>query len=442
MDNYFRLKENNTTLRTEIIAGITTFFTMVYIVFVNPQILGVTGMDPKSVMLATCISAALGSILTGVMAKLPFAQAPGMGLNAFFAYTVVLGMGYTWQQGLAAVFISGVIFFIVAITKLKDIIADGIPMSIKKAIGAGIGLFIALIGLKNAGLVSMDTGKPMFGDFTDPTVLLTILGLAITVGLMAAKVKGALFLAIIIITLIGIPIGVTQLPERITIEGISLLPTLFQMDFAGLLQVREGASLFASLISMVTIIISFSMVDMFDTIGTLIGTGVKGGFLDKQGRLPNMDKALLADAAATSIGAVLGTSTVTTYIESAAGISEGGRTGLTSIVTGVLFLFAIVLAPLVGIIPVAATTPVLVIVGVLMMGAIKDIDFDDFEEALPVFVTLLFMPFTYSITNGIAAGFIFYPIVKIVRGKLNEIHPVMYIIAALFILRFTLLTLS
>jgi AGZA family xanthine/uracil permease-like MFS transporter len=442
MESYFKLKQHNTDLRTEIIAGVTTFFTMVYIVFVNPQILADAGMDPKSVMLATCLSAALGSILTGLMANLPFAQAPGMGLNAFFAYTVVLGMGYTWQQGLAAVFISGVIFFIVAVTKLKDIIADGIPMSVKKAIGAGIGLFIALIGLKNAGLVSMATGKPMFGDFTDPTVLLTIVGLAITAALMAAKVKGALFLAIIIITIIGIPVGVTQLPERFTIEGISLMPTLFQMDFAGLLNVKEGTTFLASVISIVTIIISFTMVDMFDTIGTLIGTAVKGGFLDKQGKLPNMDKAILADAIATSTGAALGTSTVTTYIESAAGISEGGKTGLTAVVVGVLFIVAIILAPLVGIIPVAATSPVLVIVGVLMMGAIKDIDFDDFEEALPVFATLLFMPFTYSITNGIAAGFIFYPIVKMVRGKWNEIHPVMYILAALFILRFTLLTIA
>jgi AGZA family xanthine/uracil permease-like MFS transporter len=440
MENFFKLRENNTDVRTEIIAGITTFFTMAYIIFVNPDILASTGMNKDSVMLATCISAAIGTLLTGLLSNYPFAQAPGMGLNAFFAFTVVAGMGYTWQQGLAAVFISGIIFIIITATGWRAAIVRAIPMSLKKAIGAGIGLFIAFIGLKNSGIVTLESGLPEFGKFTDPSILLAVIGLFITSILMVRKVKGALFIGIIVTTIIGIPMGVTQIPESITVKNITLAPTFFKMDFKGLLNIGEGATFFSTLVSLITVVLAFTIVDMFDTIGTLIGTASKAELLDEEGNLPRMNQAMMADAIATTVGAVLGTSTVTTYVESGAGISEGGRTGLTAVVVAILFILAIILAPIAGIVPGSATAPALIIVGVLMMSAIKGIDFDDFEEALPAFATLSFMPFSYSIANGIAAGFIFYTLVKIARGKWKEVHPIMYALSVIFILRFALLS--
>jgi AGZA family xanthine/uracil permease-like MFS transporter len=467
MEKLFKLKENNTTVRTEIIAGLTTFFTMAYIIFVNPSLLSQTGMDFNSVLLATCISAAIGTLLTAFMSNYPFAQAPGMGLNAFFVFTVIFAMGYTWQQGLAAVFISGIVFIVITLTGLRTAIVDAIPNSLKHAISAGIGLFIAFIGFSNAQIIRVNQGPILdiiygtkefdpdamaeavsnagaqvleFGHFNDPGVLLAIIGLVITGLLMVKKVKGSLFIGIIATTVIGYFMGVTQLPEQITLNGLSLEPTFMKMDFAGLLNIKEGATLLGTVISVFTVIIAFTLVDMFDTIGTLIGTASKGGFLDKDGRLPRANKALLADAIATSVGATLGTSTVTTYIESGAGISEGGKTGLTSLVVGILFILAIFLAPIAGIIPSQATAPALIIVGVLMMGSLKNINFNDFEEALPAFLTMALMPFSYSIANGIAAGFIFYPLVKLVRGKGKEVSPILYVLAVLFILRYALLT--
>lgn len=441
MLKFFKLEEHNTNIRTEIIAGITTFFTMAYIIFVNPGILSDAGMSYNSVMIATCISAAIGTILMAFLANLPFAQAPGMGLNAFFAYSVVLGMGYSWQQALAAVFISGLVFIVLTITGLRKAIVDAIPASLKHAIGAGIGLFIAFIGFLNSGIINVDVGAGLleFGNFGNKEVILAIIGVAIIAILMIYKVKGALFIGIVATTLIGIPMGVTQIPDKITADSISISDTFLKMDFKGLLNIGENTTIFNAFVSLITVVLSFTLVDMFDSIGTLIGTASQAGMIDEEGNLPGMEGAMLADSIATTAGAALGTSTVTTFVESSAGISEGGKTGLTSLVTGLLFILAIFLAPVAGIVPGAATAPALIIVGVLMMGTLKNINFDDFEEALPAFFTMALMPFSYSIANGIAAGCIFYTIIKLARGKFKEIHPVMYVLVILFILRFILL---
>ncbi len=439
LDNYFKLTENKTDAKTEIIAGITTFITMAYILFVNPNILSATGMDFNSVFLATTLSAAIGTFIMGFYANLPFAQASGMGLNAFFAFSVVLGMGYTWQQALAIVFISGILFILLTVTGARKAIIGAIPSSLKHAIGGGIGLFIALIGFQNAGIVIHEENTLVtLTRFDNPGVILAVIGLVITGILMVRKVKGAILIGIVITTLIGIPMGVTNTAIDMALN-LDISPTFMKMDFKGLLDAQGAGGLTASLISAITVIISFALVDMFDTIGTLIGTANRAGMLDEDGNLRNMDKALLADAVATSAGAVLGTSTVTTYVESAAGVAEGGRTGLTAVTTGALFVLAVFLAPFALAIPAEATAPALIIVGVLMVGTIKQIDFDDFAEALPAFLTIAVMPFTYSIANGIAAGLIFYPIVKIITGKAKEVHPAVYILAILFILKFTIL---
>jgi AGZA family xanthine/uracil permease-like MFS transporter len=400
--------------------------------------LSIAGMDFNAVFLATALSAAVGTLIMGFYANIPFAQAPGMGLNAFFTFGVVLTLGYTWQQALAAIFISGILFIILTVTGAREAIIEAIPNSLKHAIGGGIGLFIALIGFKNAGIVVANEATLVtFGSFAERPVQLAVIGLALTGILMAKKVKGAMLIAILTTTLLGIPMGVTN--TAIT-GGINLdiSPTFMKMDFAGLLKLGE-ASLVGAITSVATVVISFSLVDMFDTIGTLIGTGQKAGMLDDKGRLPNMDRALLADAVATTVGAMLGTSTVTTYVESAAGVSEGGKTGLTAVTTGVLFLLSVFIAPFALMVPAQATAPALIIVGVLMMGAVKEINFNDFTEALPAFFTIAMMPFTFSIANGIAAGIIFFCVAKLAVGKYKEIHATMYLLAILFILRFTIL---
>jgi AGZA family xanthine/uracil permease-like MFS transporter len=439
MNEFFKLKENNTTVRTEIIAGLTTFVTMAYILIVNPVYLSVAGMDFNAVFVATCISAAIGTLIMGLYAKLPFAQAPGMGLNAFFAYTVVGTLGYSWEAALAAVFISGIFFIVLTVTGLREIIVEAIPNSLKHAIGAGIGLFIAFIGFQNAGIV-VDNPATLItiGDFRQPAVLLAVIGIVITAVLMARKVRGGLLLGIIATTLIGIPLGVTD--TTLTSFSINIMPTLgkaINPGFRDLMGVGEGFVAVAS--SIFVVVLSFALVDMFDTIGTLIGTGAKAGMLDKEGKLPNMNKALLADAVATAAGALLGTSTVTTYVESAAGVAEGGRTGLTAVTTGILFIFSIFLAPFALMVPGQATAPALIIIGVLMMTTIKNINFDDFEEALPAFFTLAVMAFTYSISNGIGAGIIFYPITKLAAGKGKDIHPLLYFLAIVFVLKLAFL---
>ncbi len=429
-EKVFKLKEHNTTVRTEIIGGITTFFAMAYIIFVNPSYLSQAGMDSNAVMVATCLGAAIGTLLTAFMANVPFAQAPGMGLNAFFTFTVCMGMGFTWQQALTIVLISGVLFLIIAVSPLRKMIINSIPACLKSAIGAGIGLFIALVGLLGSGIITANNNLVDLGNITAGAPLLTIIGLIITGVLLAWKVKGAIFIGIIVTTLIGIPMGVTSIPETLTMSSINLAPTFFQLDFGGLFS--------HALLPVITAIITFMIVDMFDTVGTLIGTAESAGMLDEKGNLPKGDKALIADAIATCVGACLGTSTVTTFVESSTGISEGARTGLSSVVVAILFLLAILLAPIAGIIPSAATAPALIIVGVFMLKNAVKIDWSDFEVALPCFLTIAMMPFAYSISDGIGFGFISFTLIKMFRGKFKEIPVLMYILSALFIAMYIL----
>ncbi|WP_446898783.1 NCS2 family permease [Clostridium sp. LBM24168] len=462
LESFFKLSENNTTARTEILAGITTFITMAYIIFVNPSILMQAGMNAKglmgdaavkaglsaindpivaSVFAATCIAAAVGTFVMALYANLPFAQAPGMGLNAFFTYSVCLGMGYKWQQALAAVLVSGIIFIIITVTSIREKIVDALPHNLKLAISGGIGLFIALIGLKNAGIVISDPATLVaFGKLTTPHVLVAIIGILITAILMSRRVKGSILIGIILTTIIGIPFGVTHLSGiQIISRPPSLAPTFMSFDFRGLLDIGKAGAV-GAITSLIMVIITFTLVDLFDTIGTLVGTAERAGMVDKNGRVKNMHKALLSDALATTIGSILGTSTVNTYVESTSGVTAGGRTGLTSVTVGILFILSLFFSGLVGIVPTEATAPALIIVGVLMMSAVTKINFDDFTEALPAFFAIAFMPFSYSIANGIAAAIIFYPIVKVATGKYKEVHPIVYVLAALFIFRFAMLS--
>ena len=431
MEKFFKLKEHNTTVKTEIVGGLTTFFAMAYIIFVNPSFLTATGMDQTAVMLATCVSAAIGTFLTAFLANVPFAQAPGMGLNAFFTYTICLGMGYTWQQGLAIVFISGLIFLAVAVSPLRSKIIESIPAPLKAAISAGIGLFICLIGLLNAGIVTANNNLLDMGAITKGPALLTLIGLIVTGILMAWKVKGAIFLGILISTVIGIPMGVTGFANvNISFSGISMAPTFFKLSFNGLFSL--------GILPLLTSIVTFALCDCFDTVGTLIGTAGGAGMLDEKGNLPHGDKALIADAIATCTGALLGTSTVTTFVESSTGVSEGARTGLSSVVVGVLFLLSCVLAPIAGIIPSAATAPALIIVGMFMIGNVAKVNWSDPEVALPSFLTIAMMPFAYSISDGIGFGFISYTLIKLARGKAKEVPVLLYILSALFVVMYIL----
>jgi AGZA family xanthine/uracil permease-like MFS transporter len=440
LESYFKLSENNTTIKTEIIAGFTTFIAMSYIIFVNPSILSITHMDPKGVFVATCIASAVGTLIMALYANLPFAQAPGMGLNAFFTYTVVLTLHYSWQEALAAVFISGVLFIIITLTSIREKIVDALPTTLKLAISTGIGLFIAIIGLKDGGII---VGNPdtlvTFGKLIEPSATLTLIGLLITAILMARKVKGSILIGILATTVIGIPLKVTQ-PVPIN-QLVSMPPsissTFFKMNFSGLLDSKGGIGV--AITSLVMVVITICLVDLFDTLGTLVGTAEKANMLDENGRVKNMPKALLCDAVATTAGSIFGTSTVVTYVESTTGVAEGGRTGLTSLVTGLLFIVALFFSGLVGMVPAEATAPALIIVGVLMMSSVTKIDFGDFTEAFPAFLTIVMMPFTYSISNGIACGLITYPIMKVVTGKHKEVHPLVYVLAVIFIIRFALL---
>ncbi len=431
MEKFFKLKEHNTTVKTEIVGGLTTFFAMAYIIFVNPSFLSNAGMDYTAVMLATCVSAAIGTFLTAFLANVPFAQAPGMGLNAFFTYTICLGMGYTWQQGLAIVFISGLIFLAVAVSPLRSKIIASIPAPLKAAISAGIGLFICLIGLLNAVIVTAGNNLLDMGSITSGSALLALIGLLVTGILMAWKVKGALFIGILISTVIGIPMGVTNVSNiSLSFSGISMAPTFLKLDFGGLFSM--------GVLPLLTSVVTFAICDCFDTVGTLIGTAGGAGMLDQDGNLPGGDKALVADAIATCTGALLGTSTVTTFVESSTGVSEGARTGLSSVVVGVLFLLSCVLAPIAGIIPSAATAPALIIVGMFMIGNVSKVDWSDPEVALPAFLTIAIMPFAYSISDGIGFGFISYTLIKLARGKAKEVPVLLYILSALFVVMYIL----
>ena len=435
MEKIFHLKAHNTNIRTEVICGLTTFFAMAYIIFVNPSYLAMTGMDVQAVMIATCLSAAIGSLLTAFIANVPFAQAPGMGLNTFFTFTVCFSMGYTWQQGLAIVFISGILFLIIMLTPLRSKVIASIPAPLKNAISAGIGMFIAFIGLFNAGIIQ--AFGPEGGSYTDlgaittPGPLLALIGIVVTGALIANKVKGGMFIGIIITTIIGIPMGVTNLHvDAVSFNLAPLGETFMKMEFSGLM--ANG------FLPLATAVISFLIVDMFDTLGTLLGTAGNVGMLAEDGTLPRGDKALIADALATCVGAVLGTSTVTTYAESSAGIQDGARTGLSAAVVGVLFAICAFFAPFTGVIPGSATAPALVIVGVYMLKNAASIDWGDFEIALPCFLTIAIMPFSYSISDGIGFGFISYSLIKVLRGKFREVPVLLYIISALFIVMYIL----
>lgn len=439
MEKFFQLKKHNTNVKTEIIAGLTTFFAMAYIIFINPIELGTgtaANMPSAGVLVATCLSAALGTWLVGFMTNYPLAQAPGVGLTAVFAYTLCGSMGLSYAAALAAVFIAGVFFILLTVTGARTMIVNAIPLSLKKAISAGIGFFIALLGFNNAGLLSNQNGTIIgMGSLANPTALLGLFGLIVAAVLVIAKVKGGLFLSIIITSAVACIVQfVFKVDMGVTVPE-TWAPT-FDFSLFGDMFGGFGELFSAPVASIISAMITLLLVDMFDTMGTLIGAADQAGYLDENGNLPKMEKAMLADAIATSAGAVMGTSTVTTYVESTAGISAGGRTGLTSFVTGLCFLISMFLSPVLGFVPGAAVAPALIIVGVMMASSLKDIEWSNLEEAIPAFMTVFCMPIFYSITDGIAFGFISLVVVKFARGKFKDIHPVMYVVIALFILKY------
>ena len=456
LEKLFHLKENHTDVKTEVMAGITTFMTMAYILAVNPNILAASGMDRGSVFTATALSAFIATCLMALLSNYPFVLAPGMGLNAYFTYTVVLGMGYTWQQALAAVFAEGIIFILLSLTNVREAIFNSIPMNLKHAVSVGIGLFIAFIGLQNAKivvgndstLVSIFSFKASVADGTFSsqgiTVLLALIGILVTAILLAKNVKGGILWGILITWVLGIICQLTHLyvpnaelgffsllPDFSNgISVPSMAPTLMKMDF----------SIVFSL-DFVVIMFAFLFVDMFDTLGTLIGVASKADMLDKDGKLPKIKGALLSDAIGTTVGAMCGTSTVTTFVESASGVAEGGRTGLTSLVAGILFALSLLLSPIFLEIPSFATAPALIIVGFLMLTSVTKIDFDDMTEAIPCFIAIIAMPFMYSISEGISMGVISYVVINLITGKAKEkkISLLMYILAILFVLKYIFL---
>lgn len=465
LERIFQLKDNGTTVRTEILAGITTFITIAYILILNPQVISdpyvimgdtaMAGRIANGVFIGTCIGAFIGTALCALYAKVPFAQAPGMGLNAFFAYTVVLGMGYTYGQALVIVFLSGIFFIVITAVGLREAIIRSIPSAVKTAITPGVGLFITIIGLKNAGIV-ISNSATLVGmvDFSqwrnegaDMTLicgaLTALIGLIIMGVLYAKNIKGSIFLGIVAATLIGIPLGVTQISNfdmNLATKFRDFAEVSFlKMDFSGLF---AGTNFIESLFTVIMLVISFSLVNMFDSIGTLLGAAKQSGMIDENGEVIRMKQALMSDAVSTAAGAMVGTSTVTTVVESSSGIAEGGRTGLTSLTTALLFLGAIIFAPVVGIVPSAATAPALIFVGILMLSNIKDVDFSDMSEALPAFCTIIFMPFTYSIANGVALGLITYCLVKLLLGKVKDIQVLTFIIAFIFVIRYAFMTLG
>lgn len=483
MEKFFKLKENGTSVSTEIMAGLTTFFAMSYILFVNPSILSASGMPSKAVFLATIIAAAISTLIMGLFANVPYALAPGMGLNAFFTYTVVFGLGFSWQEALAMVFVCGWFNVFITVTKFRKSIIKAIPVSLQHAIGGGIGVFVAYLGFKNANIITFSASAanivtvngvepakattktfadgvfsinanggvvPAISTFTDPSVLLAIFGLLLTAVLVIRNVRGAILIGIVATTLAGIPMGVVDL-STLNFDGnhigsaFSELGTTFLAAFGGMQSLFSDSS---RLPLVLMTIFAFSLSDTFDTIGTFIGTGRRTGIFSQEdenalenstGFSSKMDRALFADAIGTSIGALFGTSNTTTYVESAAGIAEGGRTGLTAVSTAVCFLLSTLLLPLVGIVPAAATAPALIIVGVMMVSSFLDVDWSRFEDALPAFFAAFFMALCYSISYGIAAAFIFYCLVKIVKGEANKIHPILWGSTFLFILNFIIL---
>lgn len=475
MEKFFQLKKNNTNVPTEIMAGVTTFFAMSYILFVNPTILSAAGMPFQAVFLATIIASIIGTLVMGLFANVPYAQAPGMGLNAFFTFTVVFGLGYSWQEALAMVFICGLINVFITVTNIRKMIIHAIPESLQHAIGGGIGIFVAYVGIKNAGFLSfsadqsaisssvVDNGQvtnvtinggivPELANFNNAPILLAVIGLVLTAILVVKNIRGAILIGIVVTTIIGILMGIVDLgaidwEQNSLGNSINELGTTFGAAFGA-----EGMqSLFSDsskIPQVLMTIIAFSLSDTFDTIGTFIGTGRRTGIFSKEdeealedgrGFRTKMDKALFADAIATSIGAIFGTSNTTTYVESAAGIGAGGRTGLTSVVVAALFALSSLFSPLIAIVPAQATAPALILVGVMMMASFADINWLDMEEALPAFFASIFMGLAYSISYGIAAGFIFYTIMKVVKGKTSEISFALWVVDILFILNFVIL---
>lgn len=454
LEKFFKLKENNTNVKTEVMAGITTFMTMAYILAVNPSILSQTGMNANAVLIATALASFIGTMLMALLANYPFALAPGMGLNAYFAYTVVIGMGYTWQIALFAVFLEGIVFIILSLTNVREAIFNAIPMTLKSAVSVGIGLFIAFIGLQDAKLaVNSDATLVTYQPFKENLqsvgtgAVLALIGVLITAILLIKKVKGGILVGILATWILGMlceVIGIyvpnpdagmySTIPSAIVSLDFSSFGTtfgqVFQADFASI-----------KIMDLIVVMFAFLFVDMFDTLGTLIGVASKADMLDKDGKLPRIKPALLADAIATSVGAVLGTSTTTTFVESASGVTEGGRTGLTAVVTGLLFLLSLIFSPLFLAIPSFAIAPALIIVGFYMMGSVVKIDFNDMSEAIPAFLCIAAMPLTYSISEGITIGVISWTLINLITGKAKEkkISVVMYILTVLFIIKYIIL---
>ncbi len=437
--DFFKLEEKGTSVGRELIAGLTTFLSMAYILVVNPMILGATGMDPSGVFIATVIAAAVGTLVMGIVANYPIALAPGMGVNAFFTYTVVFTMGYSYQQALAAVFISGILFLIISFTGIREKIINAIPNNLKLAVGAGIGLFIAFIGLKNSGIVTYDSGTlvefgtsnptpskviPMLGDLADPAILVAVIGLIITIILYVLKIRAAIFIGLVITTLVSVALG-----QSGTLETMDFNNHLIGEFWDG---ITDGIWNFKFFI----VIFTFLFIDFFDTTGTLVTVGRRAGLVNEEGELVGSNKALFADATATVVGSIAGTSTTTSYIESLSGVEAGGRTGLTSVFTGLLFILSIFLLPFTGYITFAVTAPALIMVGILMASQLKEIDWEDIAVAIPAFLTIIIMPLAYSISTGIALGFIFYPITLIVSKRGKEVNPIMYFLAFIFLIYF------
>ncbi len=455
LEKFFKLKENRTDVKTEVMAGITTFMTMAYILAVNPNILSAAGMDANAVLIATSLAAFIGTAMMALFANYPFALAPGMGLNAYFAYTVVLNMGYSWQIALMAVFVEGLIFIVLSLTNVREAIFNAIPMTLKSAVSVGIGLFIAFIGLQNAKLVvNSDATLLTYQTFKGESfssvgigALLALIGVLIIAVLLVKKVKGGILLGIVITWVLGILCELAGIYVPNPEAGMySVIPSaIVSFDFSSFGQtfgqVFKADFSSVRVLDFVVVIFAFLFVDLFDTLGTLIGVASKADMLDKNGRLPRIKGALMADAVATSVGAVFGTSTTTTFVESASGVSEGGRTGLTAITTGVLFLLALIFSPLFLTIPSFATAPALIVVGFYMMGAVVKIDFDDMSEAIPAFLCIIAMPLAYSISEGIAIGVISWTLLNLITGKAKDkkISVLMYILTILFILKYIFL---
>jgi adenine/guanine/hypoxanthine permease len=430
LNSYFKLDQRQTNIRTEILAGVTSFVTMSYIILVNPQILADAGIPKEAALAATVFASVIATVIMALWANFPIAVAPGMGLNAFFAYTVVLGQGLSWQTALGAVFISGIVFLILTVTGVRKKIVDGVPNVLKSAIGVGIGLFIAFIGFKNAGLVvDSDATTVALGDLTQIGPLLALFGLLVASVLMAKKVKGSLLISVLITTIAAMVVGFIKFPtsvsDIVSLQLPSVSETLFAMDIKG-----------AIAYGVLSVIFSFTIVELFDNLATLIGLTRKAGLMDKDGNIENLDRALQADAVATMASASLGSTAMNAYIENATGISEGGRTGLSALTVAAFFLLSLLFAPLIFLLPSVATAPILIIVGALMLSEIKHISFDDYTDVIPVFLTIILMPLTYSIAQGLAFGFISYTVLKLITGKRDQVHWIMYLITIAFIIHF------